>query len=626
MVIKNTISNIIEGLIFRKDLLKFLISIICTIISTNYLGITNGVIVTAICSFFLLYPIELKNNGCFILLSLCLSFVITIDSHIVGSFLGNYKEYYVSNFGLVDIVCFPFLFFFINCCCHILFDLYKKLLSLKWQENLNFSSRDILIFSCSIIFIEGILYCASYYPGIIYGDSLWSISQALGLTPYVYHHPIFYTFFIEICLQIGKFFSDDLNIGVLIYTLIQLMYMSFFTGLIITWIHEKTRSNALTIFSLLFFICSGYFALHEISMWKDGIFSITIAYLGLVLFNLTQKFSTKDLFIVSICIVISILSRANGIFVIGFILSCYLLVLIISKKADFKLIAYIFTLAVVTQIVVVSTISFLGIRSVKVEALGIPLQQVIRVAVYDGNMTHDEKVFINSVIPIETAKNVYTPGLVDKIKWNEQFNFNPIARDKGKEFLKVWANLLIKNPRIYIESWLLNTRGFWSIVSSEFYGFTGNVYMGSLGDLTKNDYYKDKIHSIKNELKQKLGVDISKFIPLNAETPPIGLIFWLEMFFLVIFITEKKTRMIVLLLPSFGVMASLFIATPIAYWPRYGLCLFYLVPVLLTIPFMRDRHCSEINKEQVECKLPIPAVVNLPKGSTIMSSGTPKTT
>ena len=62
-----------------------------------------------------------------------------------------------------------------------------------------------------------------------------------------------------------------------------------------------------------------------------------------------------------------------------------------------------------------------------------------------------EEEFVNDIIPVEKLKTVYTPQLVDSIKWNEDFNDNFFENHK-KEFLKVWFSLFKKNPRIYLES------------------------------------------------------------------------------------------------------------------------------------------------------------------------------
>ena len=57
-------------------------------------------------------------------------------------------------------------------------------------------------------FILWIPYLVIYYPGFIFGDSLGSIAQALGVAKLYNHHPIFYTLFLKMCLSLGIFIKD----------------------------------------------------------------------------------------------------------------------------------------------------------------------------------------------------------------------------------------------------------------------------------------------------------------------------------------------------------------------------------------------------------------------------------
>lgn len=97
------------------------------------------------------------------------------------------------------------------------------------------------------------------------------------------------------------------------------------------------------------------------------------------------------------------------------------------------------------------------------ESYGIPLQQVARVIAYDGNINNVEEEFVNDIIPVEKLKTVYTPQLVDSIKWNEDFNDNFFENHK-KEFLKVWFSLFKKKSKnifrilVFEYIWILESK------------------------------------------------------------------------------------------------------------------------------------------------------------------------
>lgn len=65
-------------------------------------------------------------------------------------------------------------------------------------------------------------------------------------------------------------------------------------------------------------------------------------------------------------------------------------------------------------------------------------------------------------MPLEKYKDNYSPGLVDHFKWSSDFN-TEFFNTHQSEFIKVWLSLLVKNPKLYLEAWELNTCGFWGL-------------------------------------------------------------------------------------------------------------------------------------------------------------------
>ena len=121
-----------------------------------------------------------------------------------------------------------------------------------------------------------------YYPGFIFGDSLGSIAQALGVAKLYNHHPIFYTLFLKMCLSLGIFIKD-ITFGCAVYTIVQMIYIALCLGYQICWIRNKGIGIKICIILTVFFGCIPFFAQNSIAMWKDPIFSSTLAVWSLVL-------------------------------------------------------------------------------------------------------------------------------------------------------------------------------------------------------------------------------------------------------------------------------------------------------------------------------------------------------
>jgi len=52
-----------------------------------------------------------------------------------------------------------------------------------------------------------------------------------------------------------------------------------------------------------------------------------------------------------------------------------------------------------------------GILGTAAGAYGVPLQQVARTVVYEGNISEEEKEFLDKIMPLEKYRENYSPGL-----------------------------------------------------------------------------------------------------------------------------------------------------------------------------------------------------------------------
>ena len=102
------------------------------------------------------------------------------------------------------------------------------------------------------IFAVWLPYLIVYYPGYIFGDTLYSILQAIGSSPLDNHHPVFYTLFIKVCLKIGNLLGGGNTLGCAIYCLIQMLYMSICISYVTSWLYSRFKLPK--IFLIIYFI------------------------------------------------------------------------------------------------------------------------------------------------------------------------------------------------------------------------------------------------------------------------------------------------------------------------------------------------------------------------------------
>ena len=151
-------------------------------------------------------------------------------------------------------------------------------------------SPELLVISWLFIFLMWLPYLLAYWPGFVFGDTLSSIHQAVGLAPLVNHHPVCYTLFIQACLNIASALGFGRTVGVALSTVIQMAFLSGCFAYTVAWLRARFRISKLLFTScVVFYALSPTIAAISIAMWKDPMFSGAFLVLGLLLADIYIK-------------------------------------------------------------------------------------------------------------------------------------------------------------------------------------------------------------------------------------------------------------------------------------------------------------------------------------------------
>lgn len=421
-----------------------------------------------------------------------------------------------------------------------------------------------------LIFILWLPYFIKYYPGVMTTDSIFQTGQAIayGLNS---HHPMFHTLIIKLCLEIGNKIYDY-NLGVAIYSIIQMLIMSGIFSYTIYYMKKRNVSITIRIMSFLFFSFYPVFPMYSITMWKDVIFGgIVLLYIINVieLIHNTEKYlcSWKTIIKFIIITLLLMLFRNNGIYAI--ILSIPI-VLIIFRK-NFKKVLIIYLVPIILYYLFNSfAYNVLGASKGNIaEALSVPMQQIARVVkYYNDKLTENEKKEINRYLPIDKIGEAYDPRISDPVKnlfQSEEFKGNKI------EFVGLWLDLFFKYPREYIESFLYNSYGYW-------YPDTCNWIYAT--DIAENEF----------GIKQSRIFDVSlldnfikvRNIPILSMIFSVGFAFWIAFIIVIYLVYRKKYKYIV----TFVTMIALWfttLASPVYCEYRYVFAIFTCIPILISV-------------------------------------------
>lgn len=453
-----------------------------------------------------------------------------------------------------------------------------------------------------LILVLWLPYLIVYWPGYVFPDSLASVDQALGFASLNNHHPVAYTAFIYAGLKIASLLGLGHTAGIGFSTFAQMAFMAFAMAYLCRWVTVRCSFKPLfgVVLAILLGMCS-YLASFSIALWKDPIFSAAGLLISLCLADLawsddscaSLRASWITLFIIS-GLAMSLL-RNNGAFVLGLVAALLAVIVVKSfllagkQKARGYLVALISSIAVLFIYLVITgpVYSILGVQSSEAaEGAGIPLNQMARVAALGGSMTDSDKEYLGSIIPFDEYPSRYYPCCTDNLKWSEGFDNEALSKGMWSH----WFSMLIKNPRLYFEAWVLQTFGFWTVNAEQAAG----GWVRNIGAGVPQNIYQDGRVSLSQDYEINpgtLAVDetATSIFPIDSWSVPIGWLFWAASYLILLVILSGKAMWSLGIVPSMGVVFTLLLATPIWYLPRYGAVMQMCIPLYLAIAYVLFR-------------------------------------
>ena len=444
-------------------------------------------------------------------------------------------------------------------------------------------------------------YLLAYWPGFAFMDVDWTLQQVLGQVAYSNQQPLAllsFTIALKVCYKICAMFGGDLTQACGLYCMLQMTFMS----LCFSWQFSllvrrlQLRSWIALLLSLVFGALS-YIATYSIALWKDPVFSVALmtASVMLIDFAITRGTCIRTwrwfvmFFIVD---VITSLFRNNG-FYISIFLAVVLFVMVVAETkkkrgkhvGEFssdrlnaltkRLFATVGAAVLVSFIVLVPVYKIIGVApSPPAENYAIPLAQMARVAALDGSMSESDAAYMNEMLPLDEYAAKYRPACIDRLKWDEEFNASVIT---GGRFFSHWVSMLVRNPGIYVDAWVMQTFGYWTVNVPAAYEYNSNITGGMPANLSSDASMK-----ITLDYQNIFGTDAaSTMLPVLANSVPCGIIVWALIYLVVVLLLSRHQLWLLGLIPALGLIGTLLIASPIWYWPRYIAAVQFLIPTFL---------------------------------------------
>ncbi len=438
------------------------------------------------------------------------------------------------------------------------------------------------------------------------------------------HHPVVYTLFIKACIRCAQLIGLDITWGLGLYSVCQMSFMAICFGYMASWL--TVRSGRSARFGWLLAVCAGIslnLGGYSVAMWKDPMFSAALMMLAPMLFDLAcldrNCITARWIALFAFVSMVSVFLRSNGLYVVA-LLAVVLIALSIfrrlrggasvgrhaaqnvsKKKPGFAVPIIVLVIVLAAHSVVTGPIyGAMGMYPTpKVESVGVPLNQMARVAALDGAMSDADREFMDSMLCLELYPTTYSPTCTDKLKWSGEFHGEQVG---SGEFWSHWISMLIRNPRIYFEAWELQTCGFWTVNVPAVVSYDESIG----GGMPRN--FGDELQAGWGINAQNLfGTRAAyKLFPYNVWSVPVGIILWTLLYLALAFILMGRKRLLLPLIPSLGLLGTLLIASPIWYWARYGAAVQFLLPfyaflALLATGYLGPSTYSNMTSSRCRC-------------------------
>lgn len=463
-------------------------------------------------------------------------------------------------------------------------------------ESLFFASSPRSFFTTmGVLLLMWIPYGIICFPGLISYDTIAEAIQGLGYISYTNHHPIIHVLFIEFFIKLGNGIFGSYLAGIAMASLFQTLCGAAIYTYALRCLSRWNITFGYRMFALLFFAFFPLIPIYNMTLWKDVWLAWSILLFLLVAVDIQMKyvdFSKKKHFILfSLNMFALVFSKNNGIIILIFSLISLLLV---SKGSRIRIASCALIVIVVFQVVTGPVFSAIGVTKGDIkEALSIPMLQVARV-VRDNpeNISASDKALIRNIMPYDELGERYNPKVSDSIKG--EFDSDVFSQAK-LQYARLWLRLGIQNPRLYIESFLEQTYGYWYPdvqywkMSTETYPmYIKSIEMNELGlfpDFDPNrEAYSNYFPGPVFQLAEQLASGAVVNFPLTSPFFSIGFYFWVLLlcaFFLLYRKRQVELTPIVLL---FALWLTCLLSPVYAEF-RYSFPAFVCMPIVISATF-----------------------------------------
>lgn len=314
----------------------------------------------------------------------------------------------------------------------------------------------VTLFSAAVLVVCWLPYLLAFYPGLFtYDISYQYLMYTTG--NFSTHHPLLHTLMVGLFCDVGRVLFGFPVKGFLLYTLVQMALLALAMGSAISFLYRRGTPLWFCILLLVLDAVLPFNTLLAISSTKDTLFAASVLYLMVVLLELLAQpalLRKPGWMLRFVLVEIAVgLMRNNGFICLLAVLAVSAVGLIHYRRQALRMIAlclcgialYMAGGAALKAAVHATDGPF-------AETLSVPIQQLSRAY----TVTDDEaKAEILQWLP-DAAH--YAPSISDMVK-----NTATVTREQLAPFLRLWLEVGLRHPIVYLDAFGLTTKGFFQL-------------------------------------------------------------------------------------------------------------------------------------------------------------------
>lgn len=448
--------------------------------------------------------------------------------------------------------------------------------------------RVFLLSMAGILTVYWVYLFSSAYPGFFNPDTSAAFAEIQNGV-YSFRNPVYYTFFIEVCLKIGYLLGRTGNDALVIYSLLQTAAMAACFAYVLVTLHERNvSSNWLFVLGVIYAVMPCYLGT-AVSIWKDTPFSIAAAFICIAWYRIVMKVGNAvgNYSVYAISSVAFCLSRTNGWYSF---LAISLIALAFTSLRNWKLLGISAVVLLSTWILLNPVLDWIGSKGIDyLEILSTPLQQISRVIWSDYDLKPDDLALLDEVLDLEMVAEKYWPGTVDPIKFQcVRFDKMGFFQEHFGEYAALWLRWAVRYPADFLKAWVDLTKGYWSIG----WGYYDYHCLVSMSEYAPLGFEPIRFYGSLSQKLNRVLDELEKSVLLRPFFSS-GLQFWTMLGCMLVHWKNGRKSWVVGI-PALVILAGLWLCTPFFCLYRYAYVVAFIVPfAVCETAVSLQLHCVE---------------------------------